>query len=138
MRAIAAIGRLCTCDWKQIASWALAGPLLFVVYGTGSGTTHVSPWANLIAIGLLLGAFVGVLIQVSRRRSKKNKSLKPIDHKVRNLTERELHVVFSSVGAILGILIARLLWLPTVGYLFCVILLVLLGLSRTKVEQLIP
>jgi predicted histidine transporter YuiF (NhaC family) len=108
------------------------------LYGSGSGTTTASAWRSLIAISLLFGAFVGVMIQVTKRRDKRNKSLDRIDQDIRRITERELHVVFCFVGAILGILIARLLWLPPIGYLICVVLLVLLGLSRSKVEQIIP
>jgi len=138
MRAFSAIGRLCFAEWKDVLFWALLGPLLFVVYGAGSGTGDASAWAALVAVGVLFGAFVGALIQVGERRGKKNQSLQPLDHDVRNLSERELHVAFSLTGAALGILFALLLSLPPIGYPICAGMLVLIGLSRPKIEQLIP
>jgi hypothetical protein len=138
MRAFPLIARLCIENWKTFVSWMLVGPLFFVCYGASSYPGSESAWATLLAIGLILGAFIAALLQVNSTRSKRNKSLKAIEIETRNLAERELHIAFSIVGVAFGTLIAKLLTLPPIGYLICVVLLIVLGLSRTVIEQIIP
>jgi hypothetical protein len=138
MHVLLAIGRLCLKNWKKLIPWALFGPLVIVLYGTGSGTGGSLNWGTFITSGVIFGAFIGMLIQVNESRGKKNQSLKMIDRDIRNLSERELHIAFSVLGALLGVLIARLLELTLVAYPICAALFVLLALSRNSIEKVLP
>ena len=138
MHVFLAIGRLCLENWKKLIPWALYGPLVIVVYGAGSGTGESLNWGTLTTTGVIFGIFVGILIQVSASREKKNRSLKTTDRDVRGLSERELHIAFSVLGALFGIFIARLLALPLVGYPICATVFIMIGLSRKVIEKVFP
>jgi len=138
MHVLLTIGRLCLENWKKLIPWALYGPLLIVVYGAGSGTGESLNWGTLTATGVIFGIFVGILIQVSASRGKKNRSLKTTDRDVRNLSERDLHIAFIILGALFGVFIARLLMLPLVGYAICAAILISIGLSRRVIEKILP
>lgn len=114
------------------------GPLLFVVYGAGSGPNAGRGWTVLLGIGLLLGAFIAALVAVNNCRGKKNQSLTQLERDVRSLTERELNLVFVIGGALVGGLFALALDTPLIGYPICAILIALLGLARRQISQIIP
>ena len=137
MHVYLAIGRLCFKNWKKLVPWALGGPLVIFLYGTGSGAGGSLNWATFIASGAIFGAFIGSLIQVNESR-KKNQSLKKLDRDIKDLSERELHVAFSILGTISGVLFAGLLQLPLVGYPICTALFLLLALSRNTIEKVLP
>jgi hypothetical protein len=137
MRVYLAIGCLCFKNWKNLVPWALGGPLVILAYGTGSTAGGSLNWAAFIASGAIFGAFIGSLMQVNESRKKKNQSLKKLDRDIRNLSERELHVAFSVLGTISGVLFAGLLQLPLVGYPICTALFLLLALSRNTIEKVL-
>ena len=114
------------------------GPLLFVAYGVGSGPMSGGGWTTLLAMGLLLGAFIAALVTVNSCREKKNKSLTQLELDVRGLTERELSLVFVLIGAIVGVLFARVLDTPLMGYPICAFLFALVGLARRQILQIAP
>jgi hypothetical protein len=138
MRAFLLTAKLCTTNWRSFVSWMAVGPLLCVFYGVGSGPNTARGWAILLVIGLLLGAFIGALVVVNDCREKKNKSLTKLDREIRELTERELNLVFMVVGAVVGMSAAHALDAPPAGYLIGAVLIGLLGLARRKILQIIP
>ena len=138
MCAVKAIGRLCRERWKKILIWALCGPVTFLVYGAGSGAGETSGWGWLFAVGLASGALVGIALQVSEVRSKKNQSLTPLDHEIREFSERELHAFFAVLGIVLALMLGRTFDFTPLGYVACTVAFTLLGVLRNKIEQLIP
>jgi hypothetical protein len=138
MHVYLAIGHLCLKNWKQLILWGLAGPLVIFLHGTGNGSSASFSWGMFIASGAIFGVFLGSLMQVNESRKKKNQSLKTLDRDIRNLTERELHVAFSVLGIISGLLFASLLQLPLVGYLICTAIFLFFALSRNMIEKVLP
>jgi hypothetical protein len=138
MHVYLAIGRLCLKNWKKLMLWGLAGPLVIFWYGTGSGTGASFSWGTFIASGAIFGIFIGSLMQVTESRRKKNQSLKMIDRDIKNLSERELHVAFSILGIISGVLFAGSLQLPLVGYPICTAIFLFFALSRNTIERVLP
>jgi len=138
MHAATAIGRLCLEKWKKILIWALCGPVTFLVYGAGSGAGEASGWGLLLAVGLMFGALGGIAFQVSVVRSKKNRSLTPLEHEIRGFSERELHAFFAVLGIVLGLALGRIFDFSPLGYVACSVGLVLLGILRNKIEHIIP
>jgi hypothetical protein len=138
MHVFLAVGRLCLRNWKKVIAWALYGLLLPVLYGVGSGMPDAAGLAALFVVGATFGIFVGVLVQVNESRGKKNQSLKPIDRDVRNLSERELHIAFSIIGSLIGILVAGMFALPLLGYAISVALFIMIGLSRKSLDKILP
>ena len=138
MHVFLAVGRLCLKNWRKVIAWASYGLLIPVLYGVGSGMPDAEGLAALFVVGATFGIFVGVLVQVNESRGKKNQSLKSIDRDVRNLSERELHIAFSILGALIGVLVAELFALPFVGYVISAAFFALIGLSRRIVEEIMP
>ena len=138
MHVYLAIGRLWLKNWQKLMLWGLAGPLVILSFGTGSGTSGSFSWGAFIASGAIFGVFIGSIMQVNESRKKKNQSLKKLDRDIKILSERELHVAFSILGVISGVLFASLLQLSLVGYLICTAIFLFFALSRNTIEKVLP
>ena len=146
MRVFSAVGRLCLKKWKKLGPYALYGLLIFVVLpagghifgAVGNHRGEESHWSALVATAIIFGVFVGILDLVNESRGKKNQSLKSIDRDVRNLSERELHIAFSLIGSLIGVLVAGMFALPLLGYAISVAFFIMIGLSRKSLDKILP
>ena len=134
MRVLTAVGRLCLQNWKRLVPYALLyGPLFFIVFRTGSQRGELLNWWGMPATMVIFGIFLGILAQVNESRGKKNQSLKKIDRDVRGLSERELHIAFSFLGTLLGILAAVFTAVPLYGYPVFVAIFILAYVLRKEI-----
>lgn len=137
MHAFLAIGRLCCKNWKTLILWALSGPLVIALYGTGSFHAEPFDWGRFIGTGVIFGIFIGSLVTVNQSRRKKNQSLKTIDRDIKKLSERELHIAFSILAIIFGAMCAGLLQLALAEYLVFTAIFLFLAFSRNVIEKLL-
>ena len=141
MHVFSAVGRLFLKNWKKLGPWALYGLIVFAVFGFvgisghGGEQTH---WVAWVTTAIIFGVYVGILDQVNESRGKKNQSLKSIDRDVRNLSERELHIAFSILGTLIGVLVAGMFALPLLGYAISVAFFIMIGLARKSLDKILP
>ena len=138
MRTLLLIAKLCASQPRALIPYLVLGPIVILFFGLGTAPGSAREWANFLAVGLLLGTFIAAIESVNHCREKKNRSLKPMERDIRELSDRHFNSVFAIVGAFLGGLFAFILDTPPVGYAIAATIVGLLGLSRRHVSRIFP
>ena len=133
MRVVVALFNLCVSRWKNLAAWALLGPLYFLLFGTGSTAGLATNWFAVITIGSVFGLFVGIMVQINKTCGRARKSA--TSHVV---SEREWTIVTAGLGILCGLIIAHCLELPVYGYAICAALFLGLGMARQVILEILP